>query len=259
MNVAASIAKNVKWSSEEAKLRVELAAAYRLTAKLGMDDLIYTHLSARVPGPELHFLLNPYGMLFSEVTASSLIKVDQNGEVVESNDDRWVHNPTGFVLHSAIHRSGDDRVCVFHGHPINAMAVSSLECGLLPLTVWAQQFYKRVSYHPYEGPPVRLDERDRVLANMGNTQAMLMQNHGVLTTGRTVAEAFILMYYLEKSCEVQLKAQSSGQQLIIPSEEISEYSARLRYSEEQLTANPGALEWQALVRKLDSEDPSYRN
>jgi ribulose-5-phosphate 4-epimerase/fuculose-1-phosphate aldolase len=258
MNVATSIAKSAKWSAEESKLRVELAAAYRLTARLGMDDLIYTHLSARVPGPELHFLLNPYGMLFSEVTASSLIKVDQNGEMVEP-DDRWVHNPTGFVLHSAIHRSGDHRVCVFHGHPIHAMAVSSLECGLLPLTVWAQQFYKRVSYHPYEGPPVRLDERDRVLANMGDTQAMLMQNHGVLTTGRTVAEAFILMYYLEKSCEVQLKAQSSGQKLIIPSEEISEYSARLRYSEEQLTANPGALEWQALVRKLDSEDPSYRN
>jgi ribulose-5-phosphate 4-epimerase/fuculose-1-phosphate aldolase len=258
MNVATSIAKNANWSIEEAELRVELAAAYRLTAKLGMDDLIYTHLSVRVPGPELHFLLNPYGMLFSEVTASSLIKVDQNGEMVEP-DDRWVHNPTGFVLHSAIHRSGNDRVCVFHGHPVHAMAVSSLECGLLPLTVWAQQFYKRISYHPYEGPPVRLDERDRVLANMGDTQAMLMQNHGVLTTGRTVAEAFILMYYLEKSCEVQLKAQSSGQKLIIPSEEISEYSARLRYSEEQLTANPGALEWQALVRKLDSEDSSYRN
>jgi ribulose-5-phosphate 4-epimerase/fuculose-1-phosphate aldolase len=258
MNVATSIAKNANWSIEEAELRVELAAAYRLTAKLGMDDLIYTHLSVRVPGPELHFLLNPYGMLFSEVTASSLIKVDQNGEMVEP-DDQWVHNPTGFVLHSAIHRSGNDRVCVFHGHPVHAMAVSSLECGLLPLTVWAQQFYKRISYHPYEGPPVRLDERDRVLANMGDTQAMLMQNHGVLTTGRTVAEAFILMYYLEKSCEVQLKAQSSGQKLIIPSEEISEYSARLRYSEEQLTANPGALEWQALVRKLDSEDSSYRN
>jgi len=258
MNVAAQVAKNPKWSPQETKLRIELAAAYRLTAKFGMDDLIYTHLSARVPGPELHFLLNPYGMLFSEITASSLIKVDQNGEMVEP-DDRWVHNPTGFVLHSAIHRSGDDRVCVFHAHPINAMAVSCLECGLLPLTVWSQQFYKRISYHPYEGPPVRLDERDRVLANMGATQAMLMQNHGVLVTGRTVAEAFILMYYLEKSCEVQIKAQLSGQKLIVPSEEISEYSARLRYSEEQLTANPGALEWQALVRKLDSEDPSYRD
>jgi ribulose-5-phosphate 4-epimerase/fuculose-1-phosphate aldolase len=258
MNVRATFKASSKWSNEEAKLRVELAAAYRLTAKLGMDDLIYTHLSARVPGPELHFLLNPYGMLFSEVTASSLIKVDQNGEMVEPNSD-WVHNPTGFVLHSAIHRSGDDRVCVFHGHPIYAMAVSSLECGLLPLTVWAQQFYKRVSYHPYEGPPVRLDERDRVLKNLGSTQAMLMLNHGVLTTGRSVAEAFILMYYLEKSCEVQIKAQSSGQKLIMPSEEIREYSAKLRYSEEQLTADPGALEWQALVRKLDREEPSYRN
>src|ERR1700761_2470238 len=258
MNVAPAIAKTVQWSPEEAKLRVELAAAYRLTAKLGMDDLIYTHLSARVPGPDLHFLLNPHGMLFSEVTASSLIKVDQDGKMVE-HDDRWVHNPTGFVLHSAVHRSGDDRVCVFHAHPINAMAVSCQKDGLLPLTVWAQQFYKRVSYHTYEGPPVRLDERDRLLAHLGDTQVMLMENHGVFVTGRTVAEAFILMYYLEKSCEVQLKAQSSGRKLIMPTEEVSEYSARLRYSAEQLTANPGALEWQALVRKLDSEDPSYRN
>ena len=258
MSLVTPITRKASWSPEEAALRTELAAAYRLTAKLGMDDLIYCHLSARVPGPEMHFLLNPYGLLFSEVTASSLIKVDQDGKMVDAKD-QWVHNPTGFVLHSAIHRSGDERICVFHSHPINAMAVASTECGLLPLTVWAQQFYKRVSYHPYEGPPVRLDERDRLLANLGDTQAMLMHNHGVLTTGRTVAEAFVLMYYLEKSCEVQLKAQSSGQKLIFPSQEVSEYSARLRYSEEQLTANPGAMEWQALVRKLDSEDPSYRN
>lgn len=259
MNVVAPITKNPKWSPEETKLRIELAAAYRLTAMLGMDDLIYTHLSARVPGPDLHFLLNPYGMLFSEITASSLIKVDQNGEMVDPSENGWVHNPTGFVLHSAIHRSGDDRVCVFHGHPINAMAVSCLQGGLLPLTVWSHQFYNRISYHPYEGPPVRLDERDRVLANMGKTQAMLMQNHGVLTTGRTVAEAFILMYYLEKSCEVQIKVLSAGQKLILPSDEVCEYSARLRYYDEQLTADAGALEWQALVRKLDSIDPSYRS
>jgi ribulose-5-phosphate 4-epimerase/fuculose-1-phosphate aldolase len=258
MNRAAQKARQSAWSSEEAQLRIELAAAYRLTAKYGMDDLIYTHLSARVPGPEMHFLLNPYGMLFSEVTASSLIKVDQDGKMVDA-EDRWVHNPTGFVLHSAVHRSGDDRVCVFHTHPINAMAVSSLKCGLLPLTIWAQQFYKRVSYHPYEGPPVRLDERDRILKNLGSTQVMLLENHGVFVTGRTVAEAFVLMYYLEKSCEVQLKVQSTGQELIMPAEEVSEYSARLRYSEEQLTANPGALEWQAMIRKLDSEDPSYRD
>jgi ribulose-5-phosphate 4-epimerase/fuculose-1-phosphate aldolase len=258
MNVSKPITKKSQWSAEEAKLRVELAAAYRLTAKFGMDDLIYAHLSARVPGPNLHFLLNPYGLLFSEVTASSLVKVDQDGKIVDGEGE-WVHNPTGFVLHSAVHRSGDDRVCVFHAHPINAMAVSCQKDGLLPLSVWAQQFYKRVSYHPYEGPPVRLDERDRLLTNLGKTQVMLMENHGVFVTGRTVAEAFTLMYYLEKSCEVQLKALSSGKELIKVSEEVSEYSARLRYSEEQLTANPGALEWQALVRKLDSEDPSYRN
>lgn len=258
MNRTAQIAKKTNWSPEETQLRIELAAAYRLTAKFGMDDLIYAHLSARVPGPDMHFLLNPYGMLFSEVTASSLIKVDQDGKMVDA-DDLWVHNPTGFVLHSAVHRSGDDRVCVFHAHPINAMAVSCLKGGLLPLTVWAQQFYKRVSYHPYEGPPVRLDERDRILKNLGDTQVMLLENHGVFVTGRTVAEAFVLMYYLEKSCEVQLKAQSAGQELILPTAEVSEYSARLRYSDEQLTANPGALEWQALVRQLDREDPSYRD
>lgn len=258
MNVIRAVSKSPKWSAEEEKLRIELAAAYRLTAKFGMDDLIYCHLSARVPGPEMHFLLNPYGLLFSEVTASSLIKVDQEGRMVDAKE-KWVHNPTGFVLHSAIHASGDDRACVFHSHPINAMAVASLECGLLPLTVWAQQFYKRISYHPYEGPPVRLDERERVLANLGSNQAMLMLNHGVFVTGRTVAEAFILMYYLEKSCEVQIKAQCTGEKLIMPLTEVSEYSARLRYSEEQLTADPGALEWQALIRKLDSEDPSYKN
>lgn len=258
MNVIRAKSLSPKWSAEEEKLRIELAAAYRLTAKFGMDDLIYCHLSARVPGPEMHFLLNPYGMLFSEVTASSLIKVDQDGRMVDAKD-KWVHNPTGFVLHSAIHASGDDRVCVFHSHPIHAMAVASLECGLLPLTVWAQQFYKRISYHPYEGPPVRLDERDRLVANLGDNQAMLMHNHGVFVTGRTVAEAFVLMYYLEKSCEVQIKAQCTGEKLIFPSQEVSEYSARLRYSEEQLTADPGALEWQALMRKLDNEDPSYKN
>lgn len=258
MNVAAKIGPNQTYSPEEWQLRVELAAAYRLTAKLGIDDLIYNHLSARAPGPELHFLLNPYGLLFSEVTASSLIKVDQNGDVVQSTGE-WPHNPTGFVIHSAIHRSGDERRCVFHAHPKNAMAVSILECGLLPISVWSLPYFNRVSYHDYEGPPVRLDERDRILANLGNTRAMLMRNHGILTTGRTVAEAFILMYYLEKACEVQLKAQATGAKIIFPSEEVCEYSARLRYSEEQLTASPGALEWQALVRQLDREDPSYRN
>lgn len=244
-------------TAEEQALRVELAAAYRLTAMLGMDDLVYAHLSARVPGPDMHFLLNPYGMLYEEITASSLIKVDQNGDVVEGNPD-YPHNPTGFVIHSAVHRSGDDRVCVFHAHPIHAMAVASLECGLLPMSVWAMQFHNRLSYHDYEGPPVRLDERDRILAKLGTNQAMLMKNHGVLTTGRTVGEAFIYMYYLEKSAEVQLMAQSAGT-LTIPSEDVAEYSAKLRYSEEQLTAAHGELEWRALVRKLDRIDPSYRN
>ena len=139
------VGRAMPWSVEEQKLRVELAAAYRLTAKMNMDDLVYTHLSARVPGPDMHFLLNPYGMMFDEVTASSLVKVDQEGSIV-GDPGPYPHNPTGFVIHSAVHRSNDDRVCVFHAHPIHAMAVSSLECGFLPMSVWAMQFYQRLSY-----------------------------------------------------------------------------------------------------------------
>jgi ribulose-5-phosphate 4-epimerase/fuculose-1-phosphate aldolase len=247
-----------RWSPEERQLRVELAAAYRLVAKLGFDDLVHTHLSARVPGEDIHFLLNPYGMLFDEITASSLIKVDINGDVVES-DGRFPHNPAGFVMHSAVHRSADDRACVFHAHSINAMAVSSLECGLLPMALWCMSYYDRLSYHDYEGPPVRLDERDRIIAKLGTTQAMLMKNHGILTCGRTCAEAFIYLYYLEKACEVQIKAQSTGQKLIIPTHEVCEYTAALRYSDVQHTGTPGDIEWKALMRKLDREDPSYRN
>lgn len=258
MNVAVAVPPKSKWSAEEYKVRCELAAAYRLVAKLGLDDLIYTHLSVRVPGPEMHFLLNPYGLLFEEVTATSLIKVDLNGDVIESTGE-FPHNPAGFVVHSAIHRSGDDRVCVFHAHSANAMAVSSLECGLLPMSLWAMPYYQRLSYHDYEGPPVRLDERDRIIARLGDTKAMLMHNHGILTVGKTVAEAFIYMYYLERACEIQIKAQSTGQKIIIPSHDVCEYSARLRYSQEQLTELPGQLEWQALMRKLDRDDPSYRN
>lgn len=259
MNIAMSIKRQIHRSPEEIQLRIDLAAAYRLVARLGFDDLVYTHLSARVPGPDLHFLLNPYGLMFDEITASSLIKVDINGEVIDSGEGHWLHNPAGFVMHSAIHRSADERACVFHAHPINAMAVSSLECGLLPMSLWSMPYYQRVSYHDYEGPPVRLDERDRIIARLGNTQAMLMRNHGILTTGRTCAEAFTYMYYLEKACEVQIKAQSTGQKLIIPDHDVCEYSAQLRYSDIQHTATPGAIEWQALLRKLDREDPSYRD
>lgn len=258
MNVAVAVPKTSKWSPEEYKVRCELAAAYRMVARLGIDDLIYTHLSVRVPGPDMHFLLNPYGMLFSEITATSLIKVDLDGNVVESSVD-FPHNPAGFVVHSAIHRSGDDRECVFHAHSVNAMAVSSLECGLVPISLWSMPYYQRLSYHDYEGPPVRLDERDRIIAKLGETKAMLMHNHGILTVGKTVAEAFIYMYYLERACEVQIKAQSTGQKLIIPSHDVCEYSAQLRYSDEQYTKSPGELEWKALLRKLDKEDPSYRD
>lgn len=259
MNVSTKIKSQSRWSAEEKQLRIDLAAAYRLAAKLGLDDVVYTHLSARVPGSDNHFLLNPYGMMFEEITASSLLKVDIDGNIVDKGAGEWLHNPAGFVIHSAIHRAADERVCVFHAHSVNAMAVAALECGLVPMSQFSLQFYQRISYHDYEGPSLRLDERDRIIERLGNTQVMLMRNHGILTTGRTCAEAFIYMYYLEKACEVQLKAQASGQNIITPDHEVCEYTAQLRYSEAQHTGNPGAVEWQALLRKLDREDPSYRD
>lgn len=258
MPVLRNITVSAPWSEEERRLRVDLAAAYRLVAKFGMSDLVYTHLSARVPGPDITFLINPYGMMFEEITASSLIKVDARGEPVEDTHG-WPTNPAGFNIHSAVHLSGSDRHCVFHCHSINAMAVAALECGLLPISQFSIPFYNRVSYHDYEGPSLDPGERQRLLADLGDNKAMILRSHGLLTVGSTVAEAFVLMYYLEKSCEIQVKAQGTGAKVIVPSHEVCEFSARERYSETQMTASPGALEWPALLRKLDREEPGFRD
>lgn len=256
MNTVLTKSDTSQFSAEEYALRCDLAAAYRLVAYYGMADMVYTHLSVRVPGPQTHFLINPYGMMFEEVTASSLIKVDLDGELV--NESEWPHNPAGFTIHSAVHMSGDDRHCVFHCHSINAMAVAALECGLLPISQFSIPYYNRVSYHDYEGPSLNSEERVRLLENLGGNRSMILRNHGLLTVGRTIPEAFVLMYYLEKSCEIQIKAQSANSKILVPSHEVNEYSAQMRYSEAQHTGSPGALEWQALIRKLDRMDPSYR-
>ena len=236
----------------ERELRIQLAAAYRLIAQFKMTDLISTHLSVRLPGPEHHFLINPYGMMFHEITASSLVKIDLEGNIL--GDSKWSINPAGFVIHSAIHAAREDLTCVLHTHTRYGMAVSALECGLLPVSQFAMQFYNRVAYHDYEGVALELDERERLVRDLGDKKAMILRNHGLLTAGRTIPEAFYLMYYLDRSCEVQITAQSAGTKLVIPPHSVCEHSALQQQSD-----NLGELEWSALTRMLDREDPSYRH
>lgn len=247
-----SYAPKAKPELSERELRIQLAAAYRLLDKFKMTDLISTHLSVRLPGPEHHFLINPYGMMFHEITASSLVKIDLEGNIV--GDSEWPVNPAGFVIHSAIHAAREDLTCVFHTHTRYGMAVSALECGLLPISQFAMKFYNRVAYHDYEGVALDLDERERLVKDLGDKKVMILRNHGLLTAGRTIPEAFFLMYYLDRSCEVQITAQSSGAKLVIPPESVCEHSAL-----QQDIENLGQLEWSALIRMLDREDPSYRN
>ncbi len=247
-----SYAPKAKAELSELELRLQLAAAYRLMDKFKMTDLIYTHLSVRVPGPEHHFLINPFGMMFHEITASSLVKIDLEGNIV--GDSESSVNPAGFVIHSAIHAAREDLRCVFHTHTRYGMAVSALECGLLPISQFAMQFYNRVAYHDYEGVALDLDERERLVKDLDDKKVMILRNHGLLTAGRTIPEAFILMYYLDRACEVQITAQSSGANLVIPPKSVCERAAL-----QQDIENLGQLEWPALIRMLEHQAPSYRN
>lgn len=236
----------------EQELRVQLAAAYRLIDHFDMTDLIYTHVSVRLPGEEPVFLINPFGLMFHEITASSLVKVDIDGNILEDNG--YAINPAGFVIHSAVHAAREDTACVMHTHSRYGMAVSTLECGLLPVTQFALQFYDRVTYHTYEGLALDLAERERLVRDLGDRQVMILRNHGILTAGRTIPEAFYLLYYLEKSCEVQILAQSAGTPLVHPPAEVCD-----RTAQQYAWNNVGELEWQALTRLLDRKDPSYQD
>src|SRR5215213_4840995 len=197
-----------KVSDEEWAIRVDLAAAYRLVAHYGWDDLIFTHLSARVPGPEHHFLLNPYQLMFEEVTASSLIKVGMDGNPV--GDTPFMTNAAGFTIHSAIHMARQDALAVIHLHTPHGQAVSAHNEGLLPLTQTAMLIRDEVAYHDYEGVAVDLDERERIVADLGDKGAMLLRNHGTLTVGDTIGEAFLRIYFLERACQAQILALSAG-------------------------------------------------
>jgi ribulose-5-phosphate 4-epimerase/fuculose-1-phosphate aldolase len=239
----------------EREIREDLAAAYRLIAHFGMTDLVFTHLSVRLPGDGHRFLINPYGMLFEEITASSLVAVDGDGGPTQPTS--WPVNSAGFVIHSAVHRGRADAACVMHTHTLAGMAVSAQDVGLLPLSQTSIELYGLVATHEYEGVAAddNMDERDRLVRDLGDRPCMILRNHGLLTVGRTVAEAFYWMYYLDRSCQLQVMAQSTGAKLVTPPEHVLSRTAG-QFSED---ATKGWLPWQALRRKLDREQPEYRN
>lgn len=244
-----------KCSATEWEMRVDLAACYRLVDLFGMSDLISTHISAHIPGTE-EFLVNPYGYLFNEMTASSLVKINLQGEILARADDSLNVNPSAFVLHGAIHEAREDAVCIVHTHTRAGQAVAALECGLLPLNQSSMRFHNSVGYHDFEGPVVELGERERVKKSLGKNNALILRNHGLLTCAATIAEAFYLMRSLERSCQVQIDAMSCGVPLNMAPEGVL---TKTHHQFQRTTRRAyGVLEWPALLRKLDTIDPGYR-
>ena len=242
-----------KVSAEEWAIRVDLAAAYRLVAYYGWDDLIFTHLSARIPGPEHHFLLNPYQLMFEEVTASSLIKVDVHGNPVDPTP--FITNPAGFTIHSAVHMAREDAHAVMHLHTPAGQAVAAHEDGLLPLTQTAMLVLGDLAFHDYEGVAVDHDERQRIVADLGTRSAMLLRNHGTLAVGGNVGECFLKLYFIERACQAQVMALSAGDKLSRPPQGAAELAAQQGGTGLKLAAN--LLAWPALKRKAYRLDPSF--
>ncbi|MBI0529871.1 class II aldolase/adducin family protein [Sphingomonas sp. TX0522] len=243
-------------SPEEWALRVDLAAAYRLVAHYGWDDLIFTHLSARVPGPEHHFLINPYNLMFEEITASSLVKIDLDGNKID--DTPAPVNRAGFVIHSAIHAAREDAAAVLHLHTPHGQAVSAMREGLLPHTQIAMIAGHDVAYHDFEGIATELDERERLVADLGTKSSMILRNHGTLAVGASVAQAFVRMYFLERACEAQILMLSAGREnLNTPNQGVAE-KVEEQSSGAGMAMLAQGLAWPALLRKLDRIDPSYR-
>ncbi len=244
-----------KVSEEEWKLRVDLAACYRLVALYGWDDLIFTHISARLPGPEHHFLINPYGMTFDEVTASSLVKIDLHGKKLL--DSPFEINPAGFVIHSAIHAARDDAKCVLHTHSVNGVAVSTQKQGVLPISQQSTFVLSSLAYHDYEGVALNDDEKPRLVRDLGDKAFLMLRNHGLLTVGPTVADAFLLMYLFEATCMIQLRAQAASSELIPIDDKILAGAAMMA---KMVTRSAGgAFAWPGLLRKLDRVDQGYRS
>ena len=242
-------------SEQEWQLRIDLAACYRAIAMFGWDDLVFTHVSARVPGADEHFLINAYGLMFEEMTASSLVKVDLHGEKVMESP--FPVNPAGFVIHSAVHEARHDAGCVIHTHTRAGVAVSVQKEGLLPLSQTSLFPYATLAYHDYEGVALNDDEKPRLVTDLGDKRAMILRNHGLLTIGASVADAFIMMYVLETACQIQVMAQSGGGELINVAAPIVQ---GIEAQAEKVTRGlGGALIWPGLLRKLDRRDPSYRD
>jgi ribulose-5-phosphate 4-epimerase/fuculose-1-phosphate aldolase len=241
-------------SKEEWQLRVDIAACYRLMAEFGMVEMVANHISVRVPGTHNEFLINPYGMLYEEMTASSMIKVDLDGNVLFNATEYGV-NQAGYVIHSAVHAARHDVECIIHTHTLAGMAVSAMKCGILPVAQSSMRFTD-IAYHDYEGVALRLDERERLVENLGNREAMVLRNHGLLTVGASIPECFNNMYRLERACQLQVMALSCNTELQMPPQEVVQYTnhnmlpgVRRRF---------GLLEWPALLRKLDRADPGYK-
>jgi ribulose-5-phosphate 4-epimerase/fuculose-1-phosphate aldolase len=240
---------------QEKILRRDLAAAYRLAAMFGWEDTLYTHFSVRLPGEgEARFLINPFGLMFDEITASNLIIVDAKGEIV-SGDAKY--NPAGFTIHSAVHSARDDAHCVIHTHTLAGMAVAACESGLLNVNQISAEFHEQVGYHDYEGVAFNLEERVRIQASLGENMALILKNHGLLSVGETIADAFQIMFYLNKACEIQVAAgQAAGLSgiQIIPDKLASYVSGQFKK-----VAHERQIVWDAWLRKLDRIDPSYKD
>jgi ribulose-5-phosphate 4-epimerase/fuculose-1-phosphate aldolase len=238
-------------SREEWQTRVDLAACYRLVDRYGMTDMIYNHITARVPGPEHHLLINLYGLTYREITASSLVKIDLDGEILWKPETDYGINKSGYVIHGCIHRARKEVGCVLHTHTPAGMAVSAMKCGLLPLTQTSIRFVGHLGYHDYEGPATDLDERERLVRDLGPHDAMVLRSHGLLTCGATIPQAFNTMYQLEMSCRAQVDAMAARTELVMPSAQILEKTAHLY---QPGTRRPyGILEWPAMLRLLAAE------
>ena len=239
--------------SVEAAIRVDLAACYRLVALYNWDDLVFTHISARIPGPEHHFLINPYGLMFDEITASSLVKVDQ--QCNKLIDSPFPVNPAGFVIHSAVHAARDDIQCVLHTHTRAGVAVSAQRAGVLPISQQSTFVLASLAYHDYEGVAFRDDEKPRLQADLGDATYLMLRNHGLLTVGKTIADAFLSMYVFETTCQIQVTAQAGGELTPVDPRIIAGVAESMRV---QSAGMGGLFAWPSLLRKLDRSDGSYK-
>jgi ribulose-5-phosphate 4-epimerase/fuculose-1-phosphate aldolase len=243
-----------KVSAEEWQLRCDLAACYRLVALYGWTDLVFTHISARLPGEGHHFLINPYGLLFEEITASSLIAIDQEGNKL--SESPFNVNKAGFVIHSAIHAARDDAQCVLHTHTRAGVAVSAQKAGVLPISQQSTFVLASLGYHDYEGVALRDDEKPRLQSDLGNAGFLMLRNHGLLTVGASIADAFLAMYIFETTCQIQIAAQAGGELTTVDPRILDGVAASMRT---QTDGMGGAFVWPALLRKLDRQDPAYRS